>query len=49
VAAVATGLAVGPTAWTFMASLTVLGCVIGAASGGVAIGAAWLLERYNLV
>lgn len=48
VAAVATGLAVVPTAWSFMASITVLGCVIGAASGGVAIGTAWLLARYNL-
>ena len=42
-AAIATGAAVVPAAWTFMVSITFFGCVIGAATGAVAVGTAWLL------
>ena len=47
-AAIATGMAVVPSAWAFMLSITYLGCMIGAATGAVAVGTAWLLDHYRL-
>ena len=47
-AAIATGTAVVPSAWAFMVTITYLGCVIGAATGAVAVGTAWVLGHYGL-